>query len=75
MKAKRNIAHYSKPIAKQFGTDHKQTHKILIQCVKNLMKAIKDENDVVIDDTITIFTNKEARINYYKLKKQKQENE
>lgn len=68
MKAKRNIASYSKLVSEKLGTNKSLTHKIITQCIKNMIPIIKSEDTITIDDCITIFSNKAARTKHFKQK-------
>ena len=66
MRTVHNTAHFSKIIAKQYEINKKACHKAIIKCAKKIVKLIREGNDIVIEDHITIFSSKKSTIKYIK---------
>ena len=73
MKTRKSISkHYSHVIAKNNSLPEKKVKSVLNQVCLNIVNNLKQGYDVRLDDYLTIFVNKESKLKYYSIKKQKQ---
>ena len=71
MRTYHTVKHFSEAIADKHSLPKKSIHKIITRLCVNMGLVVKQKNDIAIDNYIAIFTNKEARLNYFNTKKTK----